>query len=77
MADDNILFLGEFWVDSDGEVFTDSTDPLAGLQNAVKLQQIQELQRKLQKQIDQQEPQNTPIQHSNRPRQARGKGKGY
>ena len=38
--------LGEFWIDSDGEVFVDPTDPVPGLRAASKLTNIQQLQKK-------------------------------
>ena len=76
MADDLTIVLGEFLVDSDGEVFIDPTDPIPGLQNAIRYRQIEALRRKLQT-LEQHTPPNTPLTHSNRPRQARCKGKGY
>jgi hypothetical protein len=74
---DETIVLGEFWVDSDGEVFIDPTGPMPGLQNAVKLQKIKELQQKLQQANDQQSPPITPHLQSNRTREAQGKSKGY
>ena len=71
------IILGTFIVDSDGEVFIDPTDPLPGLQNAMRYQQIQALRKKLHKQHEQHTPPLTPITHSNRPRQAHSKSKGY
>jgi hypothetical protein len=77
MVNDKTIVLGEFWVDSDGEIFTDIDDPLEAMENMYRFQQIQDLQRKLQKQNDQHTPPITPIKHSNRPRQAHSKSKGY
>lgn len=44
--------LGEFWIDSDGEVFIDPADPIPGLQDAVKLKRIQQFEKKLQKKLN-------------------------
>ena len=78
MPSSETIILGEFWVDSDGELFIDPTeDPLDASEQEYRFQKIQELQRKLQRTTDQHVPPITPLQDSNRPRQARGKGKGY
>ena len=77
MPSSNKIVLGEFWVDSDGEIFTDIDDPLQAMENMYRFQQIQNLQCKLQKQNDQHAPPITPIKHSNRPKQAHCKSKGY
>jgi hypothetical protein len=74
---DKIIVLGEFWIDSEGEVFIDPTDPIPGLQNASSSKKIQELQGKLQKAKDQKAPPISPLHHRNRPRQAQYKSKGY
>jgi hypothetical protein len=50
MADNNAIVLGEFWVDSDGEVFVDITNPLQAMQDLYRFHKIQELQRKLDRQ---------------------------
>ena len=76
-TNNQIISLGEFWVDSDGEVFIDLTDPIPGLQNATRYRQIEALRRKLQTQNEQHTPPNTPLKHSNRTREAQWKGKGY
>jgi len=49
MADDKVITLGEFWVDSDGEIFIDIDNPLEILEVANRFQKIKELQKKLQK----------------------------
>jgi hypothetical protein len=49
MANDNYIDLGEFWVDSDGEVFIDIDDPLKGMKDIIRFKKIKELQRKMQK----------------------------
>jgi hypothetical protein len=77
MPSSNKIVLGEFWVDSGGEIFIDVDDPLKAIEDMFRFQKIQELQRKLQKKKDYQVPPITPILPANRPRQARGKGKGY
>src|SRR6266545_4981307 len=41
----NKIVLGEFWIDSDGDIFIDPGDPLKGLEDTYRLQKIQELQR--------------------------------
>jgi hypothetical protein len=45
----NIIILGEFLVDSDGEVYIDPANPIQGLRNASRLQMIRDIQRKLRK----------------------------
>ena len=77
MPSSETIVLGEFWVDADGEVFVDRTDPLEAMETMYRYQKIQELHRKLEKQNNQQVPPITLLTHGNRPRQARGKGKGY
>ena len=77
MADDKTIVLGEFWVDADGEIFVDIDAPLQAVEEMYRYQKIQELQRKLQRTTGQHVPPITPLQDSNRPRQAHGKGKGY
>ena len=76
-SSDETIILGEFWVDSDGEIFIDIDDPLQAMEDMYRFQKIQELHRKVQKVKDQYAPPITPLHQSNRPRQARGKGKGY
>ena len=76
-SSDETIVLGEFWLDSDGEIWIDPDDPLQGLEDACKFQKIQELKRKLQKAKDQQSSPITPLQYRNRPRQAQCKSKGY
>ena len=77
MPSSNKIVLGEFWVDSDGEIFIDIDDPLKAMEDMYRFQKIQELQRKLQKKKDHQVPPINPLLHANRPRQAQCKGKGY
>jgi hypothetical protein len=77
MASNDKIVLGEFWIDSDGEIFIDPDDLLKGLEDMYRFQKIQELQRKLQKTKDQQAPPINPLLHGYRTREAQSKGKGY
>ena len=77
MADDKTIVLGEFWFDADGEIFVDIDASLQAVEEMYRYQKIQELQRKFEKQNNQQVPPITLLTHGNRPRQAQDKGKGY
>jgi hypothetical protein len=77
MANNKKIVLGEFWVDSDMEIFVDIDDPLQGLEDMYKFQQIKALQRKLHKNVGLQSSPLNPLPRVNRPRQARSKSKGY
>jgi hypothetical protein len=71
MPSSDEIVLGEFWVDSDGEIFVDIDDPLKAIEDLYRFQKIQALQRTLQQANDQQAPPLTPLNQSHRPRQAR------
>ena len=59
MAKDKEIVLGEFWVDSDGEIFVDINDPLQAMEDMYRYEQIKKLQKKLQEQNDLKPPPDT------------------